>query len=46
MAELKLDSNIATSLLSLQKTVPRSLNVQASLTVSDIARIAFYKKQF
>lgn len=46
MTELKLDNNIASTLMSLQKTVPHSLNVQASLTVADIARIAFYKKQF
>lgn len=44
--ELRLNNDIAKTLLSLQKTVPRSLNVQASLTVADISKIAFYKKQF
>jgi len=43
---LNLDKDIADFLMSLQKRVPRSLNVQASLTIKDVARIAFYKKQF
>ncbi len=42
----KLDKDIADVLMSLQERVPRSLNVQASLTIKDIAKIAFYKKQF
>ena len=43
---IKLDKDTADFLISLQKRVPRSLNVQASLTIKDVARIAFYKKQF
>lgn len=43
---LDINKEVAEALISLQKRVPRSLNVQASLTVKDVARIAFYKKQF
>ena len=46
IAILKLDKDTADVLMSLQKRVPRSLNVQASLTIKDVAKIAFYKKQF
>jgi hypothetical protein len=43
---LKIDDGLARHLLSLRQLVPRSLNAQASLTISDVARLAFYQKQF
>jgi hypothetical protein len=43
---LKIDTNIAQRLISLNQGVPRSLNCQASLTVRDISSLAFYTKIF
>jgi hypothetical protein len=43
---LKIDKDLAESLTSLNKNMPRSLNCQASLTVHDLSEIAFHTKYF
>lgn len=43
---LKIDEDLAKRLIRLNENMPRSLNCQASLTVHDLSKIAFYTKRF
>ncbi|MDR2686027.1 MAG: hypothetical protein LBB23_04645 [Rickettsiales bacterium] len=45
MRKLNLSKDLAHQLLKLNHDVPRSLNVQANLTVNDIKKLAFHHKE-